>query len=167
MNTQRRRLLWALPAACLAGCGFQLRGRASYGYAFQTLFVGAPPNSPIGAEFKNQAIAQGLTLVSEANAKTAQVVLRVLQEQRERIVVGTGGNGQVNAVQLRIRLRFSLFNAQGRVLLDEVEIVEERDQRYSESAVLAKDAEEQLIYRNMQQDIAGRVLRRLSAVKSI
>jgi LPS-assembly lipoprotein len=165
---QRRTLLTTLSAAILVGCGFQLRGKASYGYAFQTLFSGFTPNSPIGVDFKRQATGQGLTILDDAaSANAAQVVLRVHQEQRERVVVGTGVNGQVNAVQLRVRFRFSLFTTQGKTLLDEVEILQEREQSYSESAALAKEAEEQLLYRDMQQEVVQQLMRRLSAVKSI
>ncbi|MFM2084987.1 MAG: hypothetical protein RLY95_1805 [Pseudomonadota bacterium] len=165
---QRRTLLIAIPAASLSGCGFQLRGKASFGYAFQTLFSGFTPNSPIGADFKRQAAGQGLTILDDAaSANAAQVVLRVHQEQRERVVVGTGVNGQVNAVQLRVRFRFSLLTTQGKILLDEVEILQAREQSYSESAALAKEAEEQLLYRDMQQEVVQQLMRRLSAVKSI
>lgn len=168
MKMQRRTLLIAIPVTSLSGCGFALRGKASYGYAFQTLFSGFTPNSPIGADFKRLATGQGLTILdAAADANKAQVVLRVHQEQRERVVVGTGVNGQVNAVQLRVRFRFSLFTTQGKTLLDEVEILQEREQSYSESAALAKEAEEQLLYRDMQQEVVQQLMRRLSAVKSI
>ena len=36
---------------------------------------------------------------------------------------------------------------------------------FSESAVLAKEAEENLLYRNMQADIVQQLMRRLAAVK--
>lgn len=168
MKMKRRTLLVALSAASLSGCGFALRGKASYGYAFQTLFSGFTPNSPIGVDFKRQAIGQGLTILdASADANKAQVVLRVHQEQRERVVVGTGVSGQVNALQLRVRFRFSLFTTQGKTLLDEVVLLQEREQSYSESAALAKEAEEQLLYRDMQQEIVQQLMRRLSAVKSL
>ncbi len=158
-----------IASASLVGCGFQLRGQSSFGhFAFKTVLSGFAPNSPIGADFKRQATAQGLTVVDDAaGASQAQVVLRPLQEQRERVVVGTGANGQVNAVQLRVRFRFSLFTPQGKPLLDEVEILQEREQSYSESAALAKEAEEQLLYRDMQQDIVRQLLRRLAAIQSL
>jgi len=168
MDSQRRNFTIGLCAASLAGCGFQLRGKASYGYAFQTLFSGFTPNSPLGLDFKRQAMGQGLTVFDDAaSASKAQVVLRVHQEQRERVVVGTGVAGQVNAVQLRMRLRFSLWTTQGKTLIDDVEVFQQREQSYSETAALAKEAEEQMLYRDMQQEVVQQLLRRLSAVKSI
>jgi len=40
--------------------------------------------------------------------------------------------------------------------------VQRRDLSFNESAVLAKDAEEALLYRDMQSDIVQQLMRRLS-----
>ncbi|MDI9332764.1 MAG: LPS assembly lipoprotein LptE [Cytophagales bacterium] len=168
MNTQRRTLLLAISAASLTACGFKLRGSTSFSYAFQLLFSGFLPTSALGQEFKRQATAQGLTVLDKAeDANRAQVVLRVHQELRERAVVGSGATGQVNAIQLRLRFKFSLFTTQGKTLLDEVDTVLQREMSYSESTTLAKETEEQLLYNDMQIDMAQQLLRRLSAVKSL
>ena len=125
-------------------------------------------SSLLGQEFKRQAAAQGLTVLdAAADANKAQVVLRINQELRERAVVGTGATGQVNAIQLRLRFKFSLFTTQGKALLEEVELYQQRDLSYSESFALAKESEEQLLYSDMQLDIVQQLLRRLSAVKAL
>jgi len=43
----------------------------------------------------------------------------------------------------------------------------QRDISFNESAVLAKETEEALLYRDMQSDIVQQILRRLAAVKEI
>jgi LPS-assembly lipoprotein len=48
-----------------------------------------------------------------------------------------------------------------------VEIVQQRDISFNESAVLAKEAEEVLLYRDMQSDIVQQLLRRLAAVRPV
>ncbi|MEO7547956.1 MAG: LPS assembly lipoprotein LptE, partial [Ramlibacter sp.] len=45
--------------------------------------------------------------------------------------------------------------------------LQQRDISFSETAVLSKEAEEQLLYRNMQSDIVQQLLRRLAAVKAL
>ena len=168
INMQRRKFLLAISAASLAGCGFQLRGSVSYHYAFQSLFSGFIPTSTLGQEFKRQATAQGLQVLDAGvDADKAQVVLRIHQESRERAAVGAGVTGQVNAIQLRLRFRFSLFTTQGKTLQDEVELYQQRELSYSESFALAKEAEEQLLYADMQVDMAQQLLRRLSAIKTL
>jgi len=52
-------------------------------------------------------------------------------------------------------------------LIAPTEIVQQRDISFNESAVLAKEAEEALLYRDMQTDIVQQLLRRLAAVKSL
>ena len=47
------------------------------------------------------------------------------------------------------------------------ELLIERDITFSETAALAKAAEEQLMFRDMDGDIVQQVLRRLAAVKSL
>ncbi len=160
--------LGGIAAASLAGCGFQLRGAASYQYAFDSVFSGFLPSSSLGQDFKRIAIAWGLKVYDDAvGASKAQVVLRIHSEQREKIVVGTGIAGQVREFQLRVRLKFSLFSKSGKLLIDDVEILQQREVSYSESAALAKEAEEQLLYRDMQQEVVLQLMRRLAAIKTI
>jgi LPS-assembly lipoprotein len=95
----------------------------------------------------------------------AQVVLDILQEQREKVVVGINSSGQVREFQLRTRLRFRLRTPQGRELRPDAEILQQRVLSFTESAVLAKEAEEALLYREMQTDIVQQLLRRLATVQ--
>ena len=55
----------------------------------------------------------------------------------------------------------------GKELIPATEILQQRDISFSESAVLAKEAEEALLYRDMQTDIVQQLMRRLAAVKSL
>ncbi len=97
----------------------------------------------------------------------AQVVLDVLAEQREKTVVGVNSSGQVRELQLRIRVKFRLNTPQGQELIPEDEILQQRDISYNESAALAKEAEEALLYQDMQTDIVRQILRRLASVKQV
>ena len=45
--------------------------------------------------------------------------------------------------------------------------MQQQDVSYNESAALAKEAEEQLLYRSMQTDIVQQLMRRLAAVKTV
>jgi LPS-assembly lipoprotein len=94
----------------------------------------------------------------------AQMVIDILQEQREKTVVGVNSSGQVREFQLRIRVRFRVRTPQGKELVPDTEILQQRDISFNESAVLAKEAEEALLYRDMQTDIVQQLMRRLAAV---
>jgi LPS-assembly lipoprotein len=82
-------------------------------------------------------------------------------------VVGVNASGQVREFQLRIRVKFRMRTPQGRDLINETEISQQRDISFSESAVLSKEAEEGLLYRDMQSDIVQQLLRRIASVKDL
>ena len=160
---QRRALLSLAPAALLAGCGFQLRQAPDF--AFKSIYINVSAASPIGRELKRSIASGGKVAVVESAAQ-AEVVMDVLNEQRQKVVVGLGAVGQVREFELRMRLRFRLRTREGRELIPDVEILRQQDISYSESGALAKEDEEQLVYRSLQADIVRQVLRRLATVKT-
>ena len=147
----------------LAGCGFKLRGNQSY--AFQSLAVMPNPGGALAIELR-RTIGSSVHVLAPGEPLTqAQVVLEILKEQHEKAVVGVNSSGQVREFQLRIRVKFRIRTPHGNELVAESEILQQRDISFNESAVLAKEAEEAMLYRNMQSDIVQQLLRRLAAVK--
>jgi LPS-assembly lipoprotein len=170
----RRRLLaqaaGSLLLGALPGCGFALRGAPTF--AFQSLRLQGQESTPVVRELQQTLADAGVRVFSSAlpaspEGETGQVVLTVLIDQRERTVVGQTAAGQVRELQLRTRFRFRLSAATGKVLLDETEMLLERDISFTETAVLAKEAEEALLFRDMQSDIVQQVMRRLAAVTAL
>ena len=164
---RRRSLLAIAVTTALAGCGFQLRGAPEL--AFSTLYVAAAESSSLGNELKRNLGSLGSVQVitDPLLQSSAQAVLDILLDQREKTVVGVNASGQVREFQLRVRLRFRLRSPQGRDLIPETEMLLQRDISFNESAVLAKEAEEGLMYRDMQSDIVQQLIRRLAAVRSL
>ena len=161
----------------LAGCGFKLRGSLSF--AFDSIAVNPATGGLVAAELR-RALASNVRLVGGGEPaavepgrsgalgnQSAQVVLDIVSEQREKTVVGVNAAGQVREFQLRIRVKFRLRTAQGKELIEETELLQQRDISFNESAVLAKETEEALLYRDMQTDIVQQLMRRLAAVKSL
>jgi LPS-assembly lipoprotein len=163
----RRRLVLANTATATAllaasGCGFQMRQAPSFG--FRSIFLGFGAGSAIGNDLRRQlAAVPNLTVTPDA--RDAEVWLEPLQELRERIVVALGATGQVREFQLRSRLRFRLRTPQGRELIADSEILLTRDVSFNEATVLARESEQELLYRDMQNDIVQQLLRRLAAVQ--
>lgn len=163
----RRRALVMLAAAVLpwpAGCGFQLRQAPSF--AFSRIQLAAGTASPIAAELRRGIEAGGAVSVVDPSA-APEVVLDFLNEQREKVVVGLSTAGQVREFQLRTRLKFRLRTPGGKELIPETELLQQRDISFSETVALAKEAEEALLYRDMQADLVRQLMRRLAAVKSL
>jgi len=164
---KRRNLLSGAAVALLAGCGFQLRKAPDF--AFDSIAVNAPVGSPLATELRRSLAADGRLRVLPATADVTQarVVLDLPSELREKVVVGLSTTGQVREFQLRTRIHFRLRTGQGKELIPDTELVLQRDISYNEAAALAKEAEEALLYRDMQTDLVQQLMRRLSAVKSV
>jgi LPS-assembly lipoprotein len=96
--------------------------------------------------------------------RPGRVVFDLLKEEREKVVVGLNASGQVREFQLRLRVRFRVRNARGEEAVPETELVQHRDMSFNEQAVLAKEAEASLLYRDMQGDIVQQLMRRLAAL---
>jgi LPS-assembly lipoprotein len=162
--TKRRCFVLSL-AALAAGCGFELRRAPDL--KFKTLqLAGFKPHSPLADELRRSIGASTTTKVVEAAAQ-AEVVLVALNDSRSKGVVASTAAGQVREIQLHSRFSFRLHTPAGKELIAPTEIVLSRDMTYNERDALAKELEEEALYRAMQSDIASQVLRRLAAVKTL
>jgi LPS-assembly lipoprotein len=157
-----------LPVAVLAlsllaaGCGFHLRGEANL--PFETLYVAITDGSQFGAEIKRSIIAGSKTRIVD-KAADAQAVLQVVGEQREKIILSINSAGRVNEYTLRYHFLFKVHDNKGHDYIPQTEIVLTRQMTYSDTQVLAKEIEEQVLYRDMQHDMVQQLLRRLAAAK--
>ena len=166
----RRRLLGAslltlAAAGLLAGCGFALRQTGDY--AFRTLYANFSATSPLGIELRRNLLGTGKLEIwnDPPQMAKADVVLDILSEERQRVVVGLNATGQVRELQLRLRVRFRLRTPAGVEWIEPVELFQQRDLSFTETAALSKEIEEGMMYRDMQADIVQQIMRRLSAVK--
>ena len=166
MPTRRQCLtagLAGLASLSLGACGFALRRAPQL--PFRTLNLqGFKPTSPMGDALR-RALAGAPDTRLVPSAAQAEAVLQVFSDQVEKSVVASTSAALVRELQLRQRLVFELRTGSGRELISRVEISQSRDMTYNERDALAKEQEEQLLYRAMQDDIALQVLRRLAAVK--
>lgn len=147
----------------LTGCGFKLRG--SQNFAFSSIAVMPNPGGAVAMELRRSFGSSVRVLAPDEPLDKAERVIDILQEQREKTVVGVSSSGQVREFQLRIRVKFRVRSREGQELVPDSEILQQRDISFNESAVLAKEAEEALLYRDMQTDIVQQLMRRLATVK--
>jgi len=146
-------------ALLLAGCGFHLRGQATL--PFDTLYVDG--NTAMLVELKRNIAAGTQTRV--VNALTgASAVFSVDHEVREKVILSLDTSGRVREYQLRYRVGFRVHDGKGRDWIAPNEIQLTRDISFNDQ-VLAKEAEEVLLYRDMQTDMVQQIVRRLSAAQ--
>lgn len=143
----------------LAGCGFQMRGTATL--PFQTLYVDIPAGNAMGAELKrNLRAGTNVTLVDRK--EDAEAVLTNTGETRTKLILSINTAGRVREFRLRYGFTYSLVDKNGQELAPPADLIISRDYSFNENAVLAKESEEQLLYRDMQSDLVQQVLRRLA-----
>ncbi|MBZ0126335.1 MAG: hypothetical protein K8F32_08170 [Rhodocyclaceae bacterium] len=156
-----RALISVMLALMLAACGFQLRGAQPL--PFSSLYV--PADSwETGALLKRNIRALNSTQLTET-PQEAQAVFTLLGEAREKNILSLSGTGRVREYQLRYRLAFRVHDLKGREFIAPTEVVLVRDISFSDERVLAKEQEEALLYRDMQNDMVQQLMRRLAAAK--
>ena len=154
-------LALALGALFLTACGFHLRGTAQL--PFSTLYVQVSYASPLGHEIRRNLRATNARLVD--SPADAQATLIIMSELREKQILSLGGQGRVREYQLRYRIGYQVTDGKSTTLIAPTEIVLKRDVSFNDSEVLAKEAEEANLYRDMQSDAVNQLVRRLQAAK--
>lgn len=165
---QRRMLALSGPLALLlAGCGFALRKAPNY--AFRSIYLQLPEASSLGPVLSRslQLNPELRVLTAPAQRASADVILDIRTEQREKVVAGLNAAGQVREFVLRLRLRYRLITPAGRELIPDTELLLQREFGFAETAALAKEEEEVLLYRDMRSDMVQQLMRRLAAVTSL
>jgi LPS-assembly lipoprotein len=112
-----------------------------------------------------RALATGSTRVARTAAE-GEAHLRILNETREKVIYTITGAGRVYEYQLRLLVSYQVEvpGAEAPVV-PATQIELRRLITYSETAPVAKEAEEQLLYRDMVADATSQILRRIAVVR--
>ena len=155
-----RTLAFLALTLALTGCGFQLRGTAEL--PFETVFVSG--TGGIVLDIKRNIEASSRTVVVD-DPKTAQAVLEFTQEARQKDILSLSAAGRVREFRLLYRVGFRVHDGKGGEYVPVSTLQLARDITYSDADVLAKETEEQLLYRDMQSDMVRQIIRRLAEAK--
>ena len=156
-----RAFLILLLVVVLSACGFQLRG--SYNLPWETLAIGGvPENNELYFQIKRGLEASSQTKVI-TDAKQARATLVILQNLQHKAILSLSGKGLVREFQLTRTFMYRIQDAEGKEVLPASQIVLQRDMTFDDERIFAKEAEEAMIWREMQQDMVQQLLRRLAA----
>lgn len=150
-------------AVLVTACGFHLRG--NYDFPFTSLYIDFPPDSQTASILKRQIQAMNLTKIVNT-PQEAEVILSAISEKRKKEELTYNIQGRVREYSLYYNLEYTVRTARGKVLLEPTKISLRRTMTYDDSEALSKENEETLLYKDMQQDMAQRLLRRLATIKS-
>jgi LPS-assembly lipoprotein len=157
-------LLAAILAAVLTGCGFQLRGTLSGNLPYKTMMIALPDTSEVRVWLERYINAAGSTEIID-DPKLADATFQQLSDSRIKTILSVNAQGRVREYRLQLNYRFRVVNAKGQVLVPPNDVSLSRDITFDDSNVLAKDLEEGLLWRDMNNDLVNQIMRRLSIIK--
>jgi LPS-assembly lipoprotein len=152
------RVFLLIACLALAGCGFRLRGTADV--PFKHVYVQGA-SAGIALDLRRQ-INAGTSARVVDDPKLAEAVVELTQERREKHILSLTGAGRVREFQLRYQLVFRVHDGKGAEYVAPTTLLLTRDMSFSDAEILAKEAEEQLLFRDMQADMVQQMLRRLA-----
>lgn len=158
------RLCLGMAVLLLAGCGFHLQGQYQLPAGVDALYV-AYSNAyrvtqpPLVRALRQRLRVTGLLGGPEADAR---VVIKHIENGR-RIVSISPIDGDVAEYQLRSAVVFD-YIVKGHTLLNDVQFVVKRFYSYNDTALLAAQAEKNALLKQMQQQLADRILFRINQV---
>ena len=166
MSLARRSFLLSSLALAvgLTGCGFHLRGRVTL--PVETMFVNLPVNNQMAAEIRRM-LKGGTNITLVDTAEEADAILELVSSGRNREVVSLNMRGEAREYELTLQLTFRLINQDGAEFLPPTTFTACRDMTYNEEDYLSRDAEEAMLYREIQQDLITQLLNRLATIKPI
>ncbi len=159
----RLRIVVAVVGLALAtSCGFHLRGQAALPAALAKPYLEAPDRyTPLYAALVRQLRAAGATPATDVAAASAVIRLHVDKTGRELLSVSA--TNRPGEYEVFYTVEYSVTSA-GSELLARKQATLTRSYGYDETAVLAKEREEQSLRVALADELAGLILRRLAAL---
>ena len=155
------RALLVFLSMTLAGCGFQLRGTANV--PFDTVYVPGASGG-IALDLKRNIQAGTRAKIVE-DPKQADAIVQFTQETRQKVILSLSGTGRVREYRLVYRVGFRVHDGKTGEFVPPTTIELSRDITFNDTEVLAKEAEEGLLIRDMQSDMVQQIMRRLASAQ--
>ena len=162
MLNRPARLLLLAALLSLTACGLHLRGHgpATRHFAFHSIYIDAPADTDF-----TRALERGLErykLDVEPASGKQQLTLQVISESTEKQITALNASGHVVEYLLHYRVMLRAYDQEHDDWMPPTKISLQRILPYDVTQVLAKQIEEQMLYKDMRTDAAGQVLRRLA-----
>jgi len=152
-------------AACLAlgaGCGFHLKGVTRLPSAFASTYLEAEDRY---TDF-HRAMLEGLRAAGSrvvGPGEEAGATVEVLGDDTGQRVLSVSATNTPTEYEVYYTVRYRV-RIGSREVIGPKTLTQTRDYSFDETAILAKEQEQEIIRRALARDIAALVLRRLAAV---
>lgn len=144
----------------LTACGYHLRGSIALPAELKNMYVfGA--NGSLYSELQAVVKASDGKLATSPN--DAGLVVKILKEDFRRRVLSVGSTGKSSEVELNYYLRFQFFDNQENPIQEEQTIEISRDFFNDQTVILAKQAEETIIMKEIYRQAVRMLMSRAQA----
>jgi len=164
-----RSIFWSMTVALsllLAGCGFELRGfepSTAHPMPFTSLYIDS--TLPVANELITRLkLDPRIKLAS--SAKDADAMLRITSETRYKDILTIDRSGQTAEYRLNYAVEAQMF-LHGEAIGAPIVLKQFRTMTYNDNSVLGKGQEEDLLWTDMQRDVAQLLLYRMSSGQMI
>lgn len=164
LRKQQIFILAVLLLLLLAACGFKLRGQIS-ALPFKSMYVNAPDGHTIGLEMERMIKTSSTTKLAASPAE-ADATLDIISAVNERAILSLSGGGRVRDFNLIYRVIYRVLDKRGVEIVPNTEITLTRILPFLDAQIVAKEAEERLLVKDMQSDALQQIVWRLSTYKA-
>lgn len=153
--------LLLLLSLVITSCGFHLRGTGGYTLGAESVAVVADnPQSDLAASLKETLEGNGVAVVPTTDA---EYVIRLGSETTTRRPVASSGSITVSEYEVRVRALFSVVDASGKTVIPSTALSTDRIYSFDATNFVGNAEEEAVLVEEMREDLAGQLVRRLSA----
>ena len=155
-------LLAVALALAVGGCGFRMQGATALPPGIENVYISARDElSPFAVELRRALDGAGAAVAPSAGE--ADAVIRVTHDRTGRRVLSVSARNTPQEYELFYAVEFSIARGDEQAVKPQaIELT--RSYSFSESDLLARDREENILREAMARDLAGLVLRRLESL---
>lgn len=174
-------------AIFVSSCGFQLRGTGNSRYTipYKTFFIQLPENSDVKIWLQRYIRASS----NNANSQQAETklleefdfaenqklppeqqifvdgIFQQLSDSRQKQILSLTSSGRVREYRLQLHYQFQIINSKGEVVIPPNTISLTRDISYDDNSLLSKDLEENILWKDLTNDLVNQIMFRLTAMQ--
>ena len=147
-------------ALLLYACGFQLRGAIDLSEDIAPVYIEQGSSFELAREIRSLLATNKIKVVNKESQSKSTLVL--VQEGRERRLLSVDSSGRAKEYLLTYTVNFIIRVKESSDISDSLSI--SRSLLFDPDAVLAVSNESEILYKDMQRDIARLILLRLQAI---
>jgi LPS-assembly lipoprotein len=146
----------------LTACGWRLQGTAKLSEALAATYIETDDRyTDFNRALRDALRSSGARLANRPGDATA--IVKILEDESGQRVLSVSARNTPEEYEVFYVVEYSVENQDGELIAPQkVELT--RDYSYDETAVLAKQREQAILREALARDLAGLVLRRLSAL---